>query len=88
MPSAISLVTLLTDFGDVDYFVPSMKGVMLGINAQLRTVDLTHHIPAGGVELAGYFVKSCDEYLADGSVHVGGVDPGVGSAGRALLSSS
>ena len=30
MPTAISLVTLLTDFGETDYFVPSMKGVMLG----------------------------------------------------------
>ena len=31
MPSAISMVTLLTDFGEQDYFVPSMKGVILGI---------------------------------------------------------
>ncbi|MCA9452973.1 MAG: SAM-dependent chlorinase/fluorinase, partial [Nitrospira sp.] len=45
MTSAISLVTLVTDFGDVDYFVPSMKGVMLGINSQIRIVDLTHRIP-------------------------------------------
>jgi S-adenosylmethionine hydrolase len=88
MPSAISLVTLLTDFGDVDYFVPSMKGVMLGINAQLRTVDLTHHIPAGGVEQAAFFLKSCYQYFPDGTVHVVVVDPGVGSSRRALLAST
>lgn len=88
MPSAISLVTLLTDFGDVDYFVPSMKGVMLGINAQLRMVDLTHHIPAGGVERAAFFLKSCYQFFPDGTVHVVVVDPGVGSSRRALLAST
>ena len=88
MPSAISLVTLLTDFGDVDYFVPSMKGVMLGINSQLRLVDLTHHIPVYGVEQAAFFLKSCYQYFPDGTVHVVVVDPGVGSSRRAILAST
>jgi S-adenosylmethionine hydrolase len=88
MPSAISLVTLLTDFGDRDYFVPSMKGVMLGINPQLRLIDLTHHIPAYGIEQAAFFLKSCYQYFPDGTVHVVVVDPGVGSARRALLAST
>jgi hypothetical protein len=88
MPSAISLVTLLTDFGDVDYFVPSMKGVMLGINSQLRMVDLTHHLPGYGVEQAAFFLKSCYQYFPDGTVHVVVVDPGVGSSRRAILAST
>lgn len=88
MPSAISLVTLLTDFGDVDYFVPSMKGVMLGINTQLRMVDLTHQIPAHGVEQAAFFLKSCYQFFPDGTVHVVVVDPGVGSSRRAILAST
>jgi len=88
MPSAISLVTLLTDFGDTDYFVPSMKGVMLGINSQIRTVDLTHTIPPHGIEQAAFFLKSCYEYYPDGTVHVVVVDPDVGSDRRALLVST
>jgi S-adenosylmethionine hydrolase len=88
MPSAISLVTLLTDFGDVDYFVPSMKGVMLGINTQLRMVDLTHQIPAHGVEQAAFFLKSCYQFFPDGTVHVVVVDPGVGGSRRAILAST
>ncbi len=88
MPSAISLVTLTTDFGDVDYFVPSMKGVMLGINSQLRMVDLTHHIPVYGIEQAAFFLKSCYQYFPDGTVHVVVVDPGVGSSRRALLATT
>jgi S-adenosyl-L-methionine hydrolase (adenosine-forming) len=88
MPSAISLVTLLTDFGNTDYFVPSMKGVMLGINSQLRMIDLTHDIPAHGIEQAAFFLKSCYQYFPDGTVHVVVVDPGVGSSRRAILAST
>ena len=88
MPSAISLVTLLTDFGETDYFVPSMKGVMLGINSQIRTIDLTHCIPPHGIEQAAFFLKSCYAYYPDGTVHVIVVDPEVGSERRALLVST
>ena len=88
MPTAISLVTLLTDFGDRDYFVPSMKGVMLGINPQLRILDLSHQIAAQNVEQAAFFLKSCYRYFPDGTVHVVVVDPGVGSSRRPLLVST
>ncbi|UCE63598.1 MAG: SAM-dependent chlorinase/fluorinase [Nitrospirota bacterium] len=88
MPTAISLVTLLTDFGDRDYFVPSMKGVMLGINPQLRILDLSHQIPAQNIEQAAFFLKSCYRYFPDGTVHVVVVDPGVGSPRRPLLVST
>ncbi|MDH5457640.1 MAG: SAM-dependent chlorinase/fluorinase [Nitrospirota bacterium] len=88
MPSAISLVTLLTDFGDTDFFVPSLKGVLLGINPQIRIVDLSHRVPAHGIEHAAFFLKSCYEYYPDGTVHVVVVDPDVGSDRRALLVST
>jgi len=88
MPSAISLVTLLTDFGETDYFVPSMKGVLLGINPQIRIVDLSHRVPPHGIKQAAFFLKSCYEYYPDGTVHVVVVDPDVGSERRALLAST
>ena len=88
MGSAISLVTLLTDFGERDYFVPSMKGVMLGINPQVRIVDLSHGIPAHHVEQASFVLGSCYQYFPDGTIHVVVVDPGVGSGRRGLLVST
>ena len=88
MPSAISLVTLLTDFGSRDYFVPSMKGVMLGINSQARILDLTHDIAAQNIEQAAFYLKSCYQYFPDGTIHVVVVDPGVGSDRRAILVST
>ncbi|MGH7473365.1 MAG: SAM hydrolase/SAM-dependent halogenase family protein, partial [Candidatus Methylomirabilales bacterium] len=88
MPAAISLITLLTDFGERDYFVASMKGVILNINPQARIVDLSHQVGPQQVEEAAYLLKSCYRYFPDGTVHVVVVDPGVGSARRPLLVTS
>ncbi|HKW86808.1 MAG TPA: SAM-dependent chlorinase/fluorinase [Nitrospiraceae bacterium] len=85
MPAAITVITLLTDFGDRDYFVASMKGVMFGINPQVRIVDLSHQVTPHQVEEAAYLLKSSYRYFPDGTVHVAVVDPGVGSARRPLL---
>ena len=41
----LRLITLLTDFGDRDWFVASMKGVILTINPHATIVDLSHHVP-------------------------------------------
>ena len=38
------IVTLLTDFGLADHYVGVMKGVVLGVDARIRVVDLTHGI--------------------------------------------
>jgi S-adenosylmethionine hydrolase len=88
MPPAISLITLLTDFGDRDYFVASMKGVILNINPQARIVDLSHQVAPYQVKDAAYLLKSSYRYFPDGTVHVAVVDPGVGSARRPLLVST
>ena len=88
MRSAISVVTLLTDFGERDYFVASMKGVILNINPQARIVDLSHQVRPQQVDEAAYLLKSCYRYFPEGTVHVVVVDPGVGSARRPLLVTS
>jgi S-adenosylmethionine hydrolase len=85
MPAAISLITLLTDFGDRDYFVASMKGVILGINSQTRIVDLSHHVTPHQVEEAAYLLKASYRYFPEGTIHVAVVDPGVGSTRKPLL---
>ena len=85
MPSAISVVTLLTDFGDRDYFVAGMKGVILGINNQVRIVDISHAVTPHAVEEAAFLLNACYHYFPDGTVHVVAVDPGVGSSRRGLL---
>jgi hypothetical protein len=88
VPHPLELITLLTDFGDRDYFVASMKGVILTINPQATIVDLSHHVPPHSVEGAAYLLKSCYRYFPEGTVHVAVVDPGVGTARRPLFVST
>lgn len=85
MSAPLPLVTLLTDFGDRDHFVASMKGVILTINPQVRIIDLSHHVQAHDIEEAAFILKSCYRYFPDGTIHVAVVDPGVGSRRRPLL---
>ena len=88
MPHPLGLITLLTDFGDRDSFVASMKGVILTINPHATIVDLSHHVPPHSVEEAAYLLKSCYRFFPEGTVHVAVVDPGVGSARRPLIAQS
>ena len=88
MPVTIPLITLLTDFGDRDYFVASVKGVILNINPQAQIVDLSHHVTPHDVADAAYLLKSCYRYFPDGTIHVAVVDPGVGTTRRPLVVSS
>lgn len=85
MPTAISVITLLTDFGDRDHFVASMKGVILNINPQARIVDVSHRVRPQDVEEGAFLLKSCYSYFPDGTIHVAVVDPGVGTTRRPLL---
>jgi len=84
----MGLITLLTDFGTADWFVASMKGVILSINPQATIVDLTHEVPHHAVENAGYLLKCCYRFFPPGTVHVAVVDPGVGSERRPLIAKS
>jgi S-adenosylmethionine hydrolase len=82
------LITLLTDFGERDCFVASMKGVILSINPVATIVDLSHQIAPHQIHEAGYFLKSCFRYFPEGTIHVAVVDPGVGTARRPALVST
>ncbi|MDH4186222.1 MAG: SAM-dependent chlorinase/fluorinase [Nitrospira sp.] len=88
MPHPSGLITMLTDFGDRDTFVASMKGVILTINPRATFVDLSHHVPSHSIETAAYLLHSSYRYFPEGTVHVAVVDPGVGSGRRALIAKS
>ena len=52
------LITMTTDFGEADYFVPAMKGVIHSINPAAEIVDLTHLIPAHDLYAAAFTRRS------------------------------
>ncbi len=78
------VVTLATDFGLRDPFVGIMKGVILSICPEARLVDLTHEIAPHDVLEGALALEAALPFFPPGTVHVVVVDPGVGSARRAL----
>lgn len=78
------IVTLLTDFGTADHFAGAMKGVILGIAPGAAVVDLTHEVPPQDVRAGAFTLLAAYGSFPPGTVHVAVVDPGVGSARRAI----
>jgi hypothetical protein len=74
----------MTDFGLCDSFVGVMKGVVLSRCPGARIVDITHLVPAGDVRAGAFALLTAYRYFPKGTVHVAVVDPGVGSARRAI----
>ena len=78
------IVTLLTDFGTADYFVGALKGAVLASNPSAQVVDITHEVPPYDVESGAFTLRGAFETFPEGTMHVGVVDPGVGSARRGI----
>jgi len=78
------IITLTTDFGRRDPFVGIMKGVILGICRDVQLVDLTHEIAPHDVLEGALALEAASHFFPSGSIHVAVVDPGVGSARRAI----
>ncbi|MEW6387534.1 MAG: SAM-dependent chlorinase/fluorinase [Thermodesulfobacteriota bacterium] len=83
-PRVPSIITLLTDFGTRDAYVASMKGVILGLNPQVRLVDLSHAVPPQDVRAGAFLLAAAAPYFPAQTIHLAVVDPGVGTPRRAL----
>ncbi|MGH9943235.1 MAG: SAM hydrolase/SAM-dependent halogenase family protein [Pyrinomonadaceae bacterium] len=79
------IVTLLTDFGTVDYYVGALKGAILSAQPSATLVDITHESPAHDVEAGAFTLLAAYEAFPPGTVHVAVVDPEVGSERRPLI---
>ena len=78
------IIALLTDFGNHDGYVGVMKGVILTITTPVHLIDLTHTIPAQHIIDGAWVLKTSYPYFPPGSIFLCVVDPGVGSARRAV----
>lgn len=80
----MTVITLLTDFGLRDPFVGVMRGVIAGIAPASAVIDLTHAIAPQAIEQGAFWLARSFRYFPAGTIHVAVVDPGVGTARRAL----
>jgi S-adenosylmethionine hydrolase len=83
----IRCVTLLTDYGLEDGFVAACHGVIACVCPTATIIDITHLIPPGDVRRGAAIMAQTVPYLPAG-VHMAVVDPGVGTARRAVAVAS
>ncbi|HUI17606.1 MAG TPA: SAM-dependent chlorinase/fluorinase [Alphaproteobacteria bacterium] len=78
------MIVLFTDFGPGGPYVGQMKAVLLRTAPGVPLVDLMADAPAHDPMAAAYLLAALAGEFAPGSVFLAVVDPGVGSARRAV----
>ncbi len=83
MPSSRP-IAFLTDFGEDEFYAGVVRAVAAASAPSSQLIDLCHHLKPHDVRLASFVLALCMDYLPGDTVVVAVVDPGVGSARRAL----
>lgn len=66
----MALITFLSDFGETDHYVASVKAKILAFNPNLRIVDISHGIEACNLAHASYVLESVFRDFPEGSIHL------------------
>jgi S-adenosyl-L-methionine hydrolase (adenosine-forming) len=77
-------ISLTTDYGLSDGFVAACHGVIARLAPHTRVIDVTHLVAPGEVAQGALVLAQTVPHLP-ASVHVAVVDPGVGTARRAVV---
>ncbi len=70
----MSIITLTSDFGLIDYRVSAIKGSILSLNSKIHIIDITHDIQAYNLIQTSYIIRNAYPYFPKGSVHILSVD--------------
>ena len=77
-------IALLSDFGSRDHYVGVMKGVIASLAPSAPIIDLTHGVPAQCVTAGALALRESWRFFPRHTVFLAVVDPGVGTARRAV----
>ena len=80
----MTIISITTDFGNLNGFTGTMKGVIYRIAPDAKIADITHEIPAQDVRTGAIALWRAAPYFPPNSVHIAVVDPGVGTARRPI----
>ena len=80
----MTVITLTTDFGSDVGYVAAMKGVILSINGGANIIDISHSILPQNIPHGAFVLFSVAKYF-ENAIHVGVIDPGVGTERNGLI---
>lgn len=78
------VITLTTDFGLRDGYTGVVKGVIWKIAPEVQIADISHQIGPQDVMEGALTLGRAAKYFPEGTIHVGVVDPGVGTGRRPI----
>jgi S-adenosylmethionine hydrolase len=78
-------IVFMTDFGTDNDAVPICKGVIYGIDPEVRIVDLTHQVTPYSILEGARYLAGTTPYYPAGTIFEVVVDPGVGSTRKAIV---
>lgn len=81
-------IGMITDFGENDYFVGTLKGVIRKINPQADIIDICHGVPSYFIQGASYVLEKTYRFFPAGTIFLVVVDPGVGTRRKLLLATA
>jgi S-adenosylmethionine hydrolase len=79
------VIGFMTDFDVKDDAVGICKAVMLGIAPHATIIDITHQVTPFDIAQAARFLAGSAPYFPHDAVFVAVIDPGVGSARKAII---
>ena len=81
----MTVITLLTDYGITDSYVAEVKGAILKINPDATIIDVSHDVGNYAISAGAFHMTRASPYFPEGTIHVGVVDPTVGSSRKAII---
>lgn len=78
-------IVLLTDFGARDWYVASMKGMILSIVPEARIIDISHEIGLGDRRAAAFILSQSYQEFPQGTIFLVVIDPGVGGSRSGIV---
>ena len=70
----MSIITLITDFGEKDHFVGAIKGAIHSEIDKVTIVDISHYINPFNILEAAYILQNAYKSFPKGTIHIIGVD--------------
>jgi hypothetical protein len=81
----MSIISLLSDFGKDSSYVAQMKAVILSITKNVNLIDISHNITPHAIDEGAFVLATSIPFFPPGTIHVGVVDPGVGTERRCII---
>lgn len=78
------LVSLISDFGTVDFYLAKFKASLYRKCPAIEIIDVSHNIPIHDISLAAYQLKNLVDDFPEGSIHIVAVNNYYGSQPRYL----